>query len=117
MKLPRVQLTVRRLIVAVALVALLLGAARLWALRQLYLERAAGHAGFRALVLRSPQDIQYWESRWTDRRAGRPARYPWPAGPPFVPAIARYHDDMKVKYERAAARPWLPVGSDPPEPR
>jgi hypothetical protein len=103
----------RQTIVAVAIAALLMGGVRLRALRQLYLEKAAGHAAYRAHLLRSPEDIEYWEARWTGQREGLPAKYPWPGRPPFVPAIARYHDDMRVKYERAARQPWLPVGPDP----
>jgi hypothetical protein len=89
MRLPGVRFTVRRILVAVAVVALAFGIVRLWAARQLYLEKAAEHAGFRALVLRSPNTIAYWESRWTYQREGLPARYPWPRRPPFVPAMAK----------------------------
>jgi hypothetical protein len=99
--------------IAAAVVALAFGIIRHWAARRLYLEKAAQHAGFRALVLRSPDTIAYWESRWTDQREGLPARYPWPDGPPFVPAMAKYHDAMRIKYERAARYPWLPVEPDP----
>jgi len=116
MGIPRVRFTVRRLMVAVAVVALAFGIVRLWAARQLYLEKAAEHAGFRALVLRSPNTIAYWESRWTAQREGLPARYPWPGGPPFVPAMAKYHDAMRIKYERAARYPWLPIEPDLPKP-
>jgi hypothetical protein len=116
MRLPRVKYTVRRMMVAVAILALAFGIIRLWATRQLYLKKAAGHAGFRTEVLRSPETIAYWESRWTAQREGRPARYPWPGGPPFVPAMAQYHDAMRIKYERAARYPWLPVEPDPPPP-
>jgi hypothetical protein len=28
-----------------------------------------------------------------------------------------HYDALRVKYERAAARPWLPVEPDPPEPQ
>jgi hypothetical protein len=28
-----------------------------------------------------------------------------------------YHYDMRAKYNTAAARPWLPVAPDPPEPK
>jgi hypothetical protein len=62
MKLPRVRFTVRRMMVAVAVVALAFWILRLWAARQLYLEKAANHAGFRALVLKSPQTAS---PRWT----------------------------------------------------
>jgi hypothetical protein len=27
-----------------------------------------------------------------------------------------YYEVLRVKYERAAARPWLPLGADPPPP-
>jgi hypothetical protein len=30
---------------------------------------------------------------------------------------AEYYDALKLKYEYAARHPWLPVSSDPPEPR
>ena len=116
MRLPRVRFTVRRMLTVVAIVALGFGMIRLWATRQLYLEKAAEHAGFRAHVLRSPESIAYWEARWKDQREGLPARYPWPAGPPFVPAIAKYHHAMRIKYERAARYPWLSVDVDPPKP-
>ncbi len=116
MKVPRVRFTVRRMMVVVAVVALAFGIFRLWALRELYLEKAANHAGFRAYMLRSPESIAHWEDRWTDQRIGKPARYPWPGGPPFVPAMAKYHDAMRIKYERAARYPWLPIEPDPPDP-
>jgi len=116
LKIPRVRFTVRRMMVAVAVVALAFGIVRLWAARQHYLEKAANHAGFRALIMRSSQDIAYWESRWTDQRVGLPARYPWPGAPPLVRSMAEYHDAMRRKYERAARYPWLPVAPDPPKP-
>jgi hypothetical protein len=113
MKIPHIQFTVRRLMAVVAVVALVFGIIRLWGLRQLYLKKAADHAGFRAYVLNSRDSVQHWETRWRDQREGRPAKYPWPAGPPFVPAITKYHDDMRIKHERAARHPWLPVAPDP----
>ncbi len=113
MKLPRIQFTVRRVMVVVALAALAFGINRYWAARQHYLEKAAMHAGFRAYVLMSPDSIRYWENRWTDQRLGKPARYPWPAKPPFVPAMLEYHDEMRLKYEQAARYPWLAVAPDP----
>src|SRR5687767_14175738 len=41
MKLPRMRFTVRRMMVVVAIVAILFGAERMWRKRQAYLERAA----------------------------------------------------------------------------
>jgi len=31
--------------------------------------------------------------------------------------LAEYHQALNVKYEYAARHPWLPVSTDPPEPR
>ncbi len=31
--------------------------------------------------------------------------------------LAEYHHALNLKYEYAARHPWLPVSSDPPEPR
>lgn len=31
-------------------------------------------------------------------------------------ALGDYYTDLKAKYARAAARPWLPLGLDPPPP-
>jgi hypothetical protein len=113
MRIPRVRFSVRRLMIVIALVALSCWIFRLWNLRQYYLYKAANHAGFRESVLRSNDSIRHWEYRWTDNRRGKRAQYPWPAGPPFVPAITKYHDDMRIKWERAARMPWLPVEPDP----
>jgi hypothetical protein len=32
-------------------------------------------------------------------------------------SLAAYYDRLVQKYERAAARPWLPVAPDPPVPK
>jgi hypothetical protein len=113
MKLPRVTLTVRAIMIVIALAALAFGIVRYWTARQRYLEKAAMHASFKAYVLVSRDSIRFWEARWTDQRRGLPAKYPWPAGPPFVPSMLKYHDAMRLKYERAARFPWLPVAADP----
>jgi hypothetical protein len=110
-RLPR--MTTRRMMLAVLLVASLLGGTRLWVLSRHYLELARDHETRRREILRSPDDVVYWEARWTDQREGFGAAYPWPAGPPFVPAITAYHAAMRDKWGRAASRPWLPVEPDP----
>jgi hypothetical protein len=107
------RMTTRRMMAAVLLVASLLGGARLWALRRHYLELAGFHEVRRREILRTPEDVAYWESRWTAQREGVGAAYPWPEGPPFVPAITANHAAMRDKWERAALRPWLPVEPDP----
>jgi hypothetical protein len=119
MRVPRVRLTVRRMLLAVAIVAIMLGmvrmTARLWSDHLLYAERAEYHARFRRHVLQSPESILYWEQRWSGQREGKKASYPWPDGPPFVPAIMEYHDRMRAKWERASRLPWLPIEPDPIE--
>jgi hypothetical protein len=34
----------------------------------------------------------------------------------FPSPLHLWHDEMTRKYERAAAYPWVPIGSDPPPP-
>ena len=116
MKIPRISFTVRRMMVAVAVVALAFAIVHLWSLRQLYLKMAAQHGGISALRDRTPEDIAFWEARLTAQHEGLPASDPWPGGHPLVPSMARYHEAMRLKYERAARYPWLPVAPDPPEP-
>lgn len=116
MKIPRIRFSVWRMMLVVGVLAVVFGVVRLSMLQQRYLEKAANHASFRSRILRSTEEIRYWEARWRDQRLGKPAQYPWPAEPPFVPAIAKYHDDMTIKYERAARFLWLPVVPDPPAP-
>jgi len=45
-----------------------------------------------------------------------PAAAPMPPGYRPRPEMAAYHVQMRRKWERAAARPWLPVEPDPPPP-
>ena len=54
----------------------------------------------RAFLAQAPQ--QKNESRESLRRSS---------------CLIAYHAALKLKYERFAARPWLPVAPDPPEPK
>ena len=45
-----------------------------------------------------------------------PATAPMPPGYRPRPEVAAYHVRMRRKWERAAARPWLPVDPDPSPP-
>ena len=107
MKLPR--LTVRSLMIAVAIVAILAGGKmegdrrsvrfrRLWAEHSLVMEPNIDKVK-ESLALR-PGDRSDWavEAR---------------------KAVARteYHGKLVVKYDLAARYPWLPVWPDPPEPK
>jgi hypothetical protein len=117
MRLPRVRFTVRRMMVAVAVVAIISGSVQLWRLRRLYQDRASGYASMALRYVSTPEEAAYWEARWTRQREGRPAEYPWPAGPPFVPAIVAHYRSLQAKYEHAARYPWLTVVPDTPEPK
>jgi hypothetical protein len=114
MRTPR--MTTRRLLLAVAVLATLLGGAiearRLWLRRSDYLQRADAHA-YWCDHLRIPEEATYWENRWTEQRWRLKGYYPWPDKAPFVPAIAAYRARMRAKWERAAARPWFNVEPDP----
>jgi hypothetical protein len=88
MRLPRPQFTVRRLMVAVAVV---LGLSRwLWN---------------RSVAFRSIADAQN-----AKRMGGIPMHTE------NLPRLL-YHIEIGNKYDRAARNPWLPVGPDPPEPK
>jgi hypothetical protein len=86
--LPRPRMTVRFLIVVVALAAL---------------TTEAGMVGWRAVTYRM--------------RAGDHVRY-LRSGQSFYDSdeLRHWHEQMRRKYELAASRPWLPVDSDPPPP-
>jgi hypothetical protein len=104
MRLPRPRFTVRRLMVAVAVVGMVLGSGvevvRRWLL---FRERAAQHA---QLVMRG---------MCNNPMTGTTV-------PDFTPAEiealrqSEYHRRLYLKYRDAASYPWLPVAPDPPEP-
>jgi hypothetical protein len=112
MRWPRVRFTVRRMMVAVAVVAVGLGALILIARSHAYSVRAGNHgyrewrcweairvygADPRGVTLRGPEPVEVFIDR--SRR------------------LAGYYATLRRKYEQAAARPWLPVEPDPPEPQ
>jgi hypothetical protein len=97
MRLPR--MTTRRWMVAVAVVAMLMGEAdiaqRLRRRRDEFVSRAQWHG----------EIVATWNARW------RPA----PPGAATL-RLMDYHGSLARKYERAARYPWLPVEPDPREP-
>jgi len=100
MPVPHVRFTVRRLMVAVAIVAVVIAAWR----RREHFRGWANEYGRRAAVPCTvppfePEAIVAWE-KWYDRLMRR----------------SRYHSDLRLKYESASDHPWLPVAPDPPEP-
>ncbi len=93
MNLPRVRVTVRWLMVAVALIGLALGLTH-------WLRRRAER--FNQL------------SRWHQRNVLEIAYGPGPF--PEKEARLRHHRRLTEKYERAARHPYFSVAPDPPEP-
>ncbi len=103
MRVPRVRFTVRRMMVAVAIVGLASG---LWRRRESFLEESRRYAVAATLHPCSlpPEEGTDEYRRWQEEEE-----------------MIRRRDDhllrLAAKYERAARYPWLPVAPDPPEPR
>jgi hypothetical protein len=114
--LPCVRFTVRRMMVAVAIVAALSAAlaipyrrARFAALREYHGHRLASRA------LHTPESLTFYND------LGEPLyRYGSHGATPdqarHQEAMQRYHARMIETYDRAARYPFLPVAPDPPEP-
>jgi hypothetical protein len=97
MRVPRVRFTVRRMMVAVAMLAALLAIGAGLQRRQARFERLFSyHRG-----LAGPMIIHSFD----------------PGSPTSKTASGRWHWDLSMKYADAARRPWLPVAPDPPEPK
>lgn len=90
MRLPRVRFTVRRMMVAVALMAFLLWTVKL-----------------SAEYTRRAQSFSSWLGEPKSAETGRPRYF----------AKLQHYAEMERKYRRAAWFPWAPVPPDPPEPR
>jgi hypothetical protein len=109
--------TIRKMMLAIAVTAVLFGAMvetpRLWILRHHYLglaekydywaTRINGSAGIR-------QEITYYST--SQPRGPEPSRDRLAR----MEAEASYYAALRDKYERAARRPWLAVAPDPPPP-
>ena len=95
MRLPRVRFTVRRMMVAVAIMGIAFGMID----RHYRFKKMANHhlSELRCLDIEQSLDIK------------RPS--------PFFLALVDYHASLSKKYAKAARYPWLLVGPDPPEPK
>jgi hypothetical protein len=100
LRLPR--FTVRRLMVAVAIVALACGVAA---------ELLRRHWQF-AKIARDHSEIFL-------ARAASEGFPPVPLTKIWYPRTAKtaWHAEMSIKYQKAARYPWFPVAPDPPEPK
>jgi hypothetical protein len=98
MQRPRVRFTMRRMMVAVAVLAVVFG---LYKRRETFLALADYHnkgekcAGFST----------FGRMHWVNQH-----------GEGVTEAKSDWHVQLAEKYRGAASRPWLPVEPDPPEP-
>lgn len=143
MRVPRVQFTVRRMMVAVSILAIVFGAERMWRRRQAYLERADPHARMEEFHADLARDLAADPAaagyitvtallpdgsavRFAGHGPGRRIHYPPDAVNPAdegtaarLEAMCRREAEregqLRRKYERAARYPWLPVAPDPHE--
>jgi hypothetical protein len=102
MKLPRMRFTVRRLMIAVAVVGLVYGAFTMWMRSQRFSEKAANHAR-----------IEVWYQALVEGLS--PSLTPTEEKIRSCREIAARSRSLRQKYELAARCPWLSVEPDPPE--
>ena len=133
MRLPRVQFTVRRMMVSVAVVAVLVANVELMRRHVVSRALATKHAAMQA-ELEAARRLAEERAKWVELLAERgeveaPTSFPLIdplAGATTLSEVralstryakqAAYHAQLRRKYERAAARPWLPIEPDPPPP-
>lgn len=117
---PRPRISLRTMMIAVAALGLLLGVEALRRRSDGFRRRALWHAML--------EDRSTWDYVMVSSKVA-PAREPdAPGRPPGGEEKERteqaerslrsaaHHGALRVKYERAANAPWLPVGPDPPSP-
>lgn len=135
MRPPRVRITVRGLMVLVALVAAFVGGERMLARGESYRRRSAEHAAAAKAALGHAADFASFAAAeresardYRDRAAFLgPEAESWAArnleGAEYdeeAAAVYRksadYHSDMQRKWEQAARLLWISVAPDPPDP-
>jgi hypothetical protein len=106
MHLPRVRFTVRQLMAAVTALALVLTVADQLRRRRESFQQRAG-------ICRQKMSDAYMD----EQSARTTNRFDYdPRTTAAYSQLVEHYDALRVKYERAAARPWWFVGPDPPEP-
>jgi hypothetical protein len=110
MRLPRVQFTVRRMMIAVAVVAILLGVGPLRRRSASYHRKALEHA---RLVGVSKENAKVQRTAGRDHPEIRPLME---ASAAELEGMAEWHSDLAEKYSRAASRPWETMPLDPAPP-
>lgn len=103
---PLPRFTLRRLMVAVALAAVLLGVGRFFFQAVMYARTSYRH---HALEITA-------RDRWERERLITSKAPNSPAQPSLARETADYHATLKEKYRRAARNPWVPIAADPTPP-
>lgn len=112
MRIPRARITVRRLMIAVAVLGILLWSTIVPLVRRRS-ERFAGRAYFCRMTARQ---LRQAYKDYPNEPFGYRHGPEFAATPSLKLVWAKYFDGLAAKYERAAERPWLPVAPDPPYP-
>jgi hypothetical protein len=112
----RVRVTLRRILVVLAIVEATAGVVLLRSRAEAFHERALYHASEEGLFR---NHARLWDQAVTEGCTeippdGTPAEYAW--GAARCRRRADYEAALSAKYQHAAARPWLPVAADPPVP-
>lgn len=108
MQIPRVRFRLRTSLLVVALLAVLMGGAKLKQRHDEHLRVAASHA---VQVQRCRLDALVY----ADRAEGSCVTGEWWLTlSAYQNRLATYHAGLEAKYRRAAARPWVAVPPDPP---
>jgi hypothetical protein len=114
-KLARVRFTVRRMMVAVAVVGFFLASAdaiRVYGLASKYRRKAESCA----LMARRCGQIDAMDPATRAREAAFAMDNPYLEYPDWNRQMIGYYAALKVKYEHAADHPRLPIPPDPPAP-
>jgi hypothetical protein len=120
MRVPYVRLTVRRMMIAVAAVALLMFAVDCVRRSSVYRHQADLYAlaeDHALWVAHKTEEVErYWQDHPEKRAEAMSRLYHW-HGPEPARKLAAYHARLKRKYHRAMWRPWEAVEPDPPFPQ
>lgn len=123
MRIHRVRFTLQRMVLAVAVLALIIGALRIVWLRNGYQKAAVYYAAMEKLQ-RDLQRFGEEDARAEEelalafgQKVSGEQKEQQATEARGMQRLADWYAELKRKYERAAARPWLPVDPDPPPPR
>ena len=112
MRLSLPRFTVRRMMVAVAILALMTAVFAMLIQSERRRQRAMYHS---KMETETEHLMNFYRGDLVLKRGEN--RDDFPAMLDRFTRRNRYHSEMRQKWEASAARPWLPVEPDPPEPK